>query len=258
MRKLFVLIIILCIPVCIAPVFAADNPAAGFFKFPKQVHYKLLKGSSVMGSCQMIYDEQGKIEKTSSIKLKDFQGFGITAKQWGIAYIFQNDASMYASFVMEEGKSRPFSEIRLKEGVGFDGKKGQVFVYKEYNNDKGNVQTELATQYPVIDIISAIYAVSRRVALGKHEEPQKFNFMLGKSTKIMTMVYIGEESVPHAEESKEVLVHVLAVTYNNMEVFRFKIYKDAQGYVYPASVVVAMDFTDPQNSFEMRVNRVIK
>jgi len=227
---------------------------ADSFKFPSTIKYKLLKNDRVVGSCRFEYEVKGKFENTSSLKLVNFEGMGLTSQQWLQTYIFTKDSSIYATFILE-GK-KPASEIRLKEGVGFDGSAGQVFVYKELTSPD-QIQTELFTQYPVIDLVSSFFVASRKVAAGNLTKAEKFNFFFGKSTKIMDMMSIGTEKVPFL--GKEVSTQVLIVRYNNVEIFRFKIFQDADGYYFPLSVIVVTDFTgSSQDTFEMRANEIQK
>lgn len=239
---------------CVFGLFSQTILAKDTFQYPKKIEFKLLKNGGVLGKCSLIYKKTGKFEGTFSLKLIDFQGFGIKSRQWLVSYVFHKDNSIYATYVME-GKA-PFSEIRLKEGIGFDLKKGNLFVYKEYKGENKNINTELMTTYPVIDLVSAYYITSRKVAGQEHKNTHQFNFLFGKSTKIMSMVHIAEENVIF--KGKPVPTSVLAITYNNVEIFRFKIFRDSDGFCYPVSVTVASGFDNKQSAYEMRASEVYK
>lgn len=248
MRKISILMIVVCLTgLGVQNLWAGDS-----FKFPSTIKYKLLKNDKVMGSCRLSYDIKGKFPETSTLRLVDFEGLGLTTQEWLLTYIFAKDSSIYATFTLK-GK-RKVSEIRLKEGMGFDGKSGQVFVYKKLDSPE-EMQTELFTQYPVIDLISSFFVTSQMVAADNHSKTEKFNFLFGKSTKIMDMMYVGTDKIPY--RGREVSTQVLIVRYNNVEIFRFKIFKDSNGYFFPVSVVVVTDFTGSgQETFELRADQV--
>lgn len=250
MKKFTMLLIIMCLfGIGIQNLWPADS-----FKFPSTIRYKLLKNDRVIGSCRFEYDVKGKFENTSSLKLVNFQGLGLTSQEWLLTYIYTKDSSIYATYILK-GKE-PVSEIRLKEAVGFDGGKDQVFVYKELTSPD-QIQTELFTKFPVIDLVSSFFVSSQKVASGNLNKAEKFNFLFGKSTKIMDMIYTGTEQVPY--QGKEVSTHVLIIRYNNMEIFRFKIFQDPEGCFFPLSVVLVTDFTGgSQETFEMRADEIKK
>jgi hypothetical protein len=249
MKRLNLLVVIVFTIVSISQLSAGDS-----FKFPSTIKYKLLKNDRVVGSCRFEYEVKGKFENTSSLKLVNFEGLGLTSQEWLLTYIYTTNSSIYGTFILK-GKE-PVSEIRLKEGVGFDGGKGQIFVYKELTSPD-QIQTELFTQYPVIDFLTSFFVTSRKVAAGNHTKAEKFNFFFGKSTKIMDMMYMGAEQVPY--QGKEVSTQVLIVRYNNVEIFRFKIFNDPDGYYFPLSVAVVTDFTGSnQDTFEMRAEEIKK
>ena len=249
MKKCIMFLIVLCL---VGSGFQQLWPADAF-KFPSTIKYKLLKNDRVVGSCRFEYEKKGKLEKMSTLKLVNFEGLGLTSQEWLLTYIYTMNSSIYAAFIMK-GKD-PASEIRLKEGVGFDGASGQVFVYKELTSPD-QIQTELFTQYPVIDLVSSFFVASRKVAVGNLTKAEKFNFFFGKSTKIMDMMYTGSEPVPY--QGTEVTTQVLVVRYNNVEVFRFKIFQDPEGYYFPLSIVLVTDFTGGQDTFEMRADAIKK
>ena len=250
MRKISILVIIIfLLEFGVQNVWAGDS-----FNFPKRIKFKLLKSDRIMGSCRLDYTKKADYKGTSRLTLKNFEGFGLTSQEWLLTYIFSHDSSIYATFLMKN--KIKFSEIRLKEGVGFDGKKGKVFVYRKLDTPD-EMQTELFTKYLVIDLVSSLFVTSQRVATGKYKDVQKFNFFFGKSTKIMDMMYIGKEKAPF--QGKEVDAHVLTIRYNNVEMFRLKIFKDKDGYCFPVSVTVVTDFSgNNQESFEMRADKVFK
>lgn len=251
MKKISALVIIVCLLGFGNRIIWAKED----FKFPKAVKYKILKNDKVVGSCALTYEETGKREDISTLRLINFEGLGITSQEWMLSYILKKDSSTYATFV-KKGKNT-ISEIILKERMGFDGTKGQAFVYKEYNTQSGEMQTELFTQHPVIDLVSSFFVTSQKAAEQTYSKVEKFNFLFGKSTKIMDMVYAGEENVPF--EGKEVSTHVLIIRYNNVEIFRFKIFKHPDGYYFPVSIVLVTDFTEnKEESFEMRASEITK
>lgn len=249
MRKIRILIIIVCLLGLGGQNVWPDNS----FKFPSTIKYKLLKNDKVVGSCALSYIETGKRADLSTLRLINFEGLGITSQEWLLTYIFKENSTTYATFVMKE--KTKVSEILLKERMGFDGKKGQAFVYKEYKGTSGEMQTELFTQHPVIDLVSSFFVTSQKVASGNHSKKELFNFLFGKSTKIMDMMYMGTEKVPF--QGKEVSTHVLIVRYNNVEIFRFKIFKHPDGCYFPVSVVLVTDFTEnKQETLELRASEI--
>lgn len=225
------------------------------FKFPSVINYELLKNDRIMGNCKFLYEKEGKFPGTSTLKLKGFAGLGLTSQEWLFTYIFTKDSSIYATFTIK-GK-KPLSEMRLKEGMGFDFKRQKVFIYKDLYSPH-ELQTEIFTLHPEIDLTALFFVTSQKVATGNHSKPQKFNFLFDKSTKIMGMTYIGTDKVSY--QGKEVSTRVLLVKnmHNNKEIFRFKIFKDSNGYYFPVSVVVT-DFTgSSQEHLELRATGIKK
>jgi hypothetical protein len=223
------------------------------FKFPTMIKFKLLRNNKIIGSCQFFYEEETNKEGISSLRMKNFEGFGFTSQEWLATYIFAKDSSIYADFIMKGRKA--ISEIRLKkEAIGFDGKKGKIFIYKDLESP-GEMQTEIFTEYTVIDLLSMFFVVSKKVASGK-EEAEKFNFLIDKSTKIVDMISMMEEKVPF--QGKEVDTHVFSFTYHDREIFRVKIFKDRNGFCFPVSVEIVTDFTGSGQSIELRADKVQK
>jgi hypothetical protein len=249
MRKLSVFLVAACLIIG-----SAQNLWAGSsFKFPTMIKYKLLKNDKIVGRCQFFYNKETKINGVSSLRLKNFEGLGFSSREWLFTYIFTDDSSIYTDFIMK-GKNA-ISEIRLKkEALGFDGKKGKIFIYKDLESPD-EMQTEIFTEYTVIDLLSMFFVVSKNVASGK-EEAEKFNFLIDKSTKIVDMVPMMGEKVPF--QGKEVDTHVFSFTYHDREIFRVKIFKDRNGFCFPVSVVIFMDFTNQKQSIELRADKVQK
>lgn len=246
MRKILIFLIV----VVLLFGFSHQVLAGDSFKFPKMIEYKLLKNDSIVGECHLLYYEKINVEGLSSLKIKNFQGFGLTSREWLYTYFFSSDSSIYASFVMEGHK--PISEIRLKEGIGWDGKKEKLLLCKDLKSSDG-IQIEIFPRYTVIDLLSIFYVTSKKVALGK-KRPEKLNFLFGKEAKVVDMAPLEDEFVPFL--GKKVPVDVFAVLYHNWVLFRFKIFKDKDGYYFPVSVMVT-DFVGKE-AFEMRAARISK
>lgn len=229
-----------------------QNLWAGSVNFPKGIKFKLLKNDRIIGSCQLLYEKETNKKGISLLKMKNFQGLGITSQEWLVTYIFTKNSSIYADFVMKGEKA--VSEIRLKEGESFDGTKGKVFVYRDLESDDA-LQTEIFTEHTVIDLLSMLLVTSQKVAEGKMGAA-KFNFLIHKSTKIVDMLLIGKDNVPF--QGKEVTAHVFSFSYHNAEIFRVGIYKDTDGYCFPVSIKIVTDFTGSGQAIEMRVDKVSK
>lgn len=227
----------------------AQNSKAGeLFKFPQRIQYKMLKNDNIVGECQLLYQEKTNKNGISTLKLKDFQGLGITSQESYISYIFTDNSSIYATFLLK-GKEKIY-EIRLKEIIGWDMKKEHAFVYKE--EAKPEIQAPFYTKYPVIDLLSSFFVTSKRVALGVYKKTEKFNLLFDKSTKIAEMKYMGCQKVPF--QGKEVFTDRLTITISNIEFLRMNIFTDCDGYCFPVSVLIAYQ----GKTFEMRADRVSK
>jgi hypothetical protein len=239
-------------------ILGAQSLCAGdSFKFPKRIEFKLLKNDRIIGSCRLFYEEKGKKEGTSVLKLKNFQGLGLTSQEWLLTYIFSKDSSLYADFIMK-GK-KPVSEIRLKQGTSFDGTKdGKFLIYKDLESPgspDSSPETEIFSDHLIIDLLSMFYVTSQKVAAGKIG-PEKFNFIIHKSAKDVDLVPLGLDKVPF--QGKEVTSHVFSFTYHNQEIFRLGIYKDAYGYCFPVSILIVTDFTGSGQAIELRADKVSK
>ena len=250
MRKLSVYLVAACLII----VRAQNQWADSSLKFPKMIKFKLFKNDKIVGRCQFFYSKETKIDDVSSLRLKNFEGLGFTSREWLFTYIFTGDSSIYADFIMR-GKEDKVSEIRLiKDAVGFDGKKGKIFRYKDLESPD-EMQTEIFTEYTVIDLLSMFFVVSKKVVSGK-KEVEKFNFLIDKSTKIVDMVPMLEEKAPF--EGKEVDTHVFSFTYHDREIFRVKIFKDRDGFCFPVSVEIVTDFTGEGQKIELRADQIAK
>ena len=223
------------------------------FKFPSATKYKLLKNDKVIGNCLLTYEKKGKLEETSALTLKGFGGLGLTYQEWLFTYILTRDSSVHATFKMKGKKL--ISEIRLKESLGFDGRSGKVFVCKDVYSPY-EFQAELFTQYPVIDLVSSFFVTSQKVASGNHSKPEMFNLLLGKSTRIIEMRYTGIEKIFYQGKEVSTLVLVLINRNNDEEIFRFKIFKDANGCCFPVSAVLTYFTGGSQEIFEMRATEI--
>jgi hypothetical protein len=247
MKKLSVLLL----TVCLIIVGAQNQWADSSFKFPKMIKFKLFKNDTIVGGCQFSYEEKTNKEGISYLNMRNFEGIGFTSQEWLATYIFAKDSSIYADFIMKGKKA--ISEIRLKEdALGFDGKKGKIFLYKDLESPD-EMQTEIFTEYRVIDLLSMFFVVSKKVASGK-KEVEKFNFLIDKSTKIVDMVPMMGEKVPF--EGKEVDANVFSFTYHDLEIFRVKVFKDKNGFCFPVSVKIVTDFTGSGQSIELRADKV--
>ena len=222
--------------------------ANNLFKFPQRIQYKMLKNNLIVGECYLLYQERTNQKGISSLKLKNFQGLGFTSRQSFHTYIFTDNSSIYATFLLE-GKEKIY-EIRLKEGLTFDLKKERFFVYKE--EAKSEIQAPLYTQYHVIDLFTSFFVTSKRVALGDYKKTEKFNLLFDKSTKVVEMKYMGCQKSPF--QGKEVFTDLLTITTSNIELFRMNIFTDRDGYCFPVAVLISY----PGETFEMRADRVSK
>jgi hypothetical protein len=245
----------------IAAVLYAANIELGWarsqFKFPEKIQFKFLKNGLMMGECTFKYTKEISKESIrrplSALVLEDFGGMGFTSKVKLHTYIFRDDLSVYLDSVLK-GKDI-LSQTRLREGMGFDGKEGQIFIYKE-SDTKGNIQTEIFTKYKGITFLSSFFVTSRRVASGTHKKDERYNLLIDKSTKIVEMKYGGQEKVPF--QGKYFPAEVILLTNpnnNDMVVIRMKIFKDSDGYCYPVSIIYS---GYQKESFEMRADKVKK
>lgn len=252
MKKLSVFIIIVFLALGNVQALGAEKTKPEL-KFPKKIKFKLLKNNRVMASCIFIYNKKTDKKGISQLKMTNFEGLGINSRQWLTTYIFAENSSIYADFIMED--NTPVSEIRLiKNGRRFDGKIGKIFQYKDLKSDDA-LETELFAEHTVIDLLSMLFVTSRRVATGK-KGTEKYNFLIDKSTKIVDMMPMEDETAPF--NGKEVPVHVLAFAYQNQEIFRVRIFKDSDGYCFPVSISIVTDFTGKAQPVELRADRVSK
>ena len=225
----------------------ADAP----FKFPGRIQFKLIKDGNFLGDCQLFYKEKTNKKNISSLKLTNFQGLGSSSQETFVTYMFTDNSSIYADF-LSDGK-KMIHELRLKDGVTFDLKKGQVFIYKEFNGQKNpEIQTELFTQYPVINLLSTFFMTAKRVALNEHMKTVKFNLIFGQSTKIAEMNYLGTGKEPF--QGKEISTEVMSLNISSVEMFRLKIFKDKDGYCFPVNITIS----EVGGTFEMRADRISK
>ena len=136
-----------------------ETKAVELFKFPQIIQYKLLKNDHIVGECQLLYQEKTDKKGISSLKLKNLQGFGFTSQESIVTYMFTDSFSIYANFLLR-GKEKIF-EIRLTEGIGFDGKRGRILIYKGQKNPL--MLITLYGDYPVIDLPTLFFIISKKV-----------------------------------------------------------------------------------------------
>lgn len=228
--------------------------AGDYFKFPRGIKFKLLKNDRIIGSCQLLYEKKTNKEGISSLKMKNFQGLGITSQEWLATYIFTKDSSVYADFIIKGEKA--VSEIRLKEGASFDGTKdGKFLVYKDLESPEGLPEIEIFSDHLIVDLLSMFYVISQKVAAGKIG-PETFYFLIDKSGKDVDLVPLGLDKIPF--QGEEVTSHIFSLTYHNQEIFRLGIYKDAFGYCFPVSVKIVTDFTGSSQPIELRANKILR
>ena len=225
-----------------------QTAAKATFKFPARIKYKLLKNDNIVGNCFLIYEKKTDKPGISSLRLTKFQGFGLTSQEQFLTYIYTKHSSLYAQFLLKGGTE--IRQIRLKKGLTFDLKKENVFIYQE--KAKPQMQTELFTKYPVIDLLSTFFVTSERVASGNYKKGKMHNLIFDKSTKIAKMKYLGPEDAPYKGEM--VSTEVISITINNVEMFRLKIYDNGNGYYFPVSITI----TEGTGTFEMRADRISK
>jgi hypothetical protein len=210
-----------------------------------------------MGQCDLNYTKnvRKKADKRalSMLRMDNWTVLRYTPEHNLSTYIFQDDFSVYLETVLK-GKD-VLSQIILKEAMGFDGRIGNIFIYREANG-KGSIQTELYTQHKVITFLSSFFVASQRVALGTHKKTGKYNLIIEKSVRIVEMKYGGREQVPF--KGKQVTAEVILLTNpnnNHAEVCRMNIFKDPDGYFFPVSIRF---LANPNNSFELKAERIIK
>ncbi len=69
------------------------------------------------------------------------------------------------------------------------------------------------------------------------------------------MLSTGEEKFSF--QGKDITVNTMTIRYNDVEMFRLKIYKDKEGYYFPVSIAIAVDFSGRnQGAFELRADKI--
>jgi hypothetical protein len=205
----------------------------GSSKFPERIEYKLFKGGNFVGKCQYLYSENTNKKGISSLKLTNFQGFGYSSDESLVTYIFRDNLSLYADFVMKGRKV--ISERRLKEAMGFDLKKTMVLIYKSYNSPD-EIQIEIPTRHKVIDLVSSFFVASQMVAKDNYKQTMKFNILFGRRIRVVDTIYIGKSEV--AFQGRMISTEIFVIRYNNVELCRFYIFKDYRGNCYPIRIVI--------------------
>jgi hypothetical protein len=222
------------------------------FKFPSRISYKSFKNGSFVGECQFLYRERTDKKGISSLKLTNFQGLGITSKESLISYIFSDDLSLYASFL--KGGAKVISEVRLREVMGFDGKERIKFIFKDiYTDDEIQKEHFIGHNFNPIDLLSALFVTSQRVASGKYDSKERFDLIFGKRIRVVDMVHLGRKKIPF--QGKEVSSEVLAIVYLNNELFRLNIFKDNEGYCFPVKISFVDFFSKDGKASESNINR---
>lgn len=222
----------------------AETPA---FKFPTLILYKLVQKAAIMGECTLSYEYESNQEGISGLKLTNFQGMGRSSNETFHTYLFSKNYSLYAAIVKKGGKT--IQEIRLKDGINFEYKKEKVFVYKDAKQP--GLQTELFTQFPVIDLLSSIFIVSQRVSSGEYKKKAPYNFIFNQSTKIAEISYAGQGTAPFL--GKNITTEILLISIRDVEMFRMYVYKDPEGFYFPVSITISGD----SGTLEMRADRVV-
>jgi hypothetical protein len=248
MRKFSVLVIIVLLVV----LNIQNGWAGSSFKFPKLIKFKILKNDKIVGNCQFFYDKETVKDGVSALKMKDFEGIGVSSKEWLFTYFFNKDSSLYANFIMK-GK-KVVSEIRVGREVGWDGKMGKFMRYKDLESPD-EVKIEVCTEYTMIDLLSTFFVTSQKVAAGK-KEPEKYNFLIDKGVKIVEIVPLVKDTVSF--QGKEVSTDAFAVIYRNTILFRLKIFKDENGYCFPINIYIVTDFAGSWQNLEMRAEKFMK
>jgi hypothetical protein len=219
------------------------------FLFPQRIQYNISQNGAALAKCTLLYTNNSNKEGISILRLMEFQGMGRTSDDQLVTYMYKKNASVYADFLTKPGGQKVY-EIRLKEGMTFDLKKENVFIYKELAG--AQMQTELFTQYPVISLQSSFFVASMRVGNGTHKTNKKYNLLWDKSTKIAQMNYKGTGTSNY--KNKDVPVEILSISVRGVEIFLLKIFRDKDGYCFPVSITLFND----KDTVEMKVHQVTK
>jgi hypothetical protein len=178
--------------------------------------------------------------------LKNFRGMGLQSNERLITYIFKDDLSLNATFLQRDKEI--IYEIKLTEGVSFLGTQTTVFNYKKANS-KGITQTEVFSEDPVVNLLSAFVIVSNIVARGEYHT-KNFNLLLDDVTRIVEIAHHGREYIVF--QGQDVPTEILSLQYKGREFMRFHIHKDSSGYYFLVQVLI----DDEGNSLELRADMI--
>jgi len=200
-------------------------------KFPQTILYKIIVRDQVVGQSILEFSSSSAFPSTYQLALVKFQGLGYESQDRLYTYINQKDLSLHDAQLKKGDKIQ--YEVRAMEKEGIDLAKRQAYVFKEAGS-KGTIDTILYTDYKVIDLLSSFLIASEKKRTG-NKEPEKFNLFIGKSTRIVDMLYSGEEKFAYKGDT--ITTDVLVISNNNQEILRFNIYtKD--GLYYPIRVSI--------------------
>ncbi len=213
--------------------------------FPKEIQFKVRKGSLLTGSFDLSFGEDLTAQDGDRyvITLRKFEGLGFTSQQELWSMIFKNDFSLYGHVVLADATSREpirrvFLDPNCKSAIAQ--KKTKCFKYREKSTGDA-IQTEIFAPYSAIDLISSIVVATREASQVDFIE-KHFNFIFNKTTKQVTLVHQGTQDLETTTGTKVTAVLSLRLKDTDFELYRFYIAQDAHGH-YPAKLL----FVDEAN-----------
>ena len=249
-------------------VFAQQN-----FKFPKSIKYKIIKNDRIIGNSLCIFNS---ISTTNYLLImKHFEGFGFESHDELYSFLLKkNNFVLERSFISKGRYSRKkhniINELFVQEDISFFGIKnnkdinrGMVIKYCEKENEMEKcpfIHTEIdLDQYPLIDLLSSFIIISERVANDKYKKPEYFYFFISSFLYFVHMNFIQEEQIIiegkkynntkvitlkseknkiklGRKEADSILKKNADCLFNEKFLFTFYIYKDHNGYCYPAKI----------------------
>ena len=245
-------LLILCLGLlifCFSNQLNAQTGANNYFKFPGMINYKIRKNAEILGDCRLYYNEHSKTQGFSSLRLKDFTSQGLICRDSLLSYIFKDESSIYSTFLLE-GKQKVY-EIVLLEDIQFGGQKGNVLICK--GKKSSFLQIAFHTQYSVANF-PALFLIAAKKVYNDEKGVKRLNLLSDKSTKIVNMIYTSSEKAVF--QGREETTHAVVLTYNNVEIFRFNILKDNNGYCFPVKIMIAGINGNKEDKLELIADKV--
>lgn len=216
---------------------AGAPPAVGQdLPFPSELSFKVRKGQLLTGRFQLAFgvDLNAPTDVDGyQLTLSEFESLGYSSNQKLVSTVMVDDLSLYGHVVWDGDKvlRQLFLVRNCRSALGGE---TSCFRYKE-GTDGNELQTEIFTPYPALDLVSSIL-VAARATEEKGFKGRDYNFMFNSTTRQVSLVARDSEEIDTPLGRMKTRVLALVHKDSGVELYRFYVGRDRQG-AFPVRMV---------------------